>query len=260
MFFTYYQTLFTRCEAISSLFTLLHLEILWSIPTANERVEAKILLIIDFFTRDGSFSQTTSQWIIVHEICIFARIQLLFSTFTKLGLNIYFELLVPCLEVLCCDHFTIFFRWEAFIVSATVLVWKVFLLNMLNNYWSKVLLAALSRIWGTTNACRHCWTVCLYLMELQPSSDTSPLALYFLLVLWCWFRLFVSLVCLEHLWNRPFRPEKWPFWLLLNLRRLFTTILKIIDCQGAPEHIHLLWPHLVLLLRALCLLHCVLLR
>ena len=146
MFFTYYQTLFTRRKAISSLFTLLHLEILWSITTSNERVEAKILLIIDFLTRNGSFVPTTSQGIFVYEICVFARIQFLFRSSAKLGFNVYLELLISCLEMLSCDHFTIFFRWEAFIVSATVLVWKVFLLNMLNNYWSKVLLATLSRI------------------------------------------------------------------------------------------------------------------
>ena len=145
-FFTYYQTLFTRCEAISSLFTLLHLEILWSITTSNERVEAKILLIIDFLTRNGSFVPTTSQGIFVHEICVFARIQFLLRSSAKLGINVYLELLISCLEMLCSDHFTIFFGWECFSVSAIMLVWKVFLLNMLHNYWCKVLLATLPRI------------------------------------------------------------------------------------------------------------------
>ena len=121
-FFTYYQTLFTRRKAISSLFTLLHLEILWSITTSNERVEAKILLIIDFLTRNGSFVPTTSQGIFVHEICVFARIQFLLRSSAKLGFNVYLELLISCLEMLGCDHFTIFFGREVFIVSATVFV------------------------------------------------------------------------------------------------------------------------------------------
>ena len=161
--------------------------------------------------------------------------------------------------MLCSDYFTIFFGWEYFIVSATMLVWKVFLLNMLHNYWCKVLLATLPRIWGTTNACRHCWTVCLYLMELQSPSNTSSLAVHFLLVLRCWLRLFVSLVRLKHLCNRSFWSEKWPLRLLFNLWRLFTTILKIIDGQRTPEHVHLLWPYFMLLPCALCLLHWVLL-